>query len=76
MIGNGIPNEIYDALTNLADNLMYDRKTDNWTSMDPMSIGRSGFAADSLNGEIFLFGGQRKHYRKALSIVDIIPDSN
>ncbi len=58
LFGNGVPNEINDALTNLDDIMMYDPKTDNWTSMDPMPIRRSGFAADSLNGEIYVFGGQ------------------
>jgi hypothetical protein len=76
MIGNCTPNKINDALTNLDDNLMYDPKTDIWASMDPMPIRRSGFAADLLNGEIFVSGGQQKHYKKALSIVEIIPDSN
>ncbi len=58
LFGNGVPNEINDALTNLDDNMMYDPKTDKWTSMDPMPIRRSGFAAESLNGEIYVFGGQ------------------
>jgi N-acetylneuraminic acid mutarotase len=58
LFGNGVPNEINDALTNLDDNMMYDPKTDKWSSMDPMPIRRSGFAAESLDGKIFVFGGQ------------------
>jgi N-acetylneuraminic acid mutarotase len=58
LFGNGVPNEINDALTNLDDNMQYDPKTDKWTSMDPMPIRRSGFAADSLDGKIFVVGGQ------------------
>ena len=56
--GNGVPNEINDALTNLDDNIQYDPKTDKWTQMDPMPIRRSGFSAESLDGKIYVFGGQ------------------
>jgi N-acetylneuraminic acid mutarotase len=77
MIGNGIANEINDALTNLDDNLMYDPKTDNWTSMDPMSIRIGGFVADSLNGEIYIcIWRPTEALEEKLSIVEIIPDSN
>jgi N-acetylneuraminic acid mutarotase len=58
LFGNGVANEINDALTNLDDNMEYDPKTDKWTPMDPMPIRRSGFAADSLDGKIYVFGGQ------------------
>ena len=58
LFGNGVPNEINDALTNLDNNMRYDPKTDKWSSMDPMPIRRSGFAADSLDGKIYVFGGQ------------------
>lgn len=58
LFGNGVANEINDALTNLDDNMIYDPKTDKWSSMDPMPIRRSGFAAETLNGEIYVFGGQ------------------
>jgi N-acetylneuraminic acid mutarotase len=58
LFGNGVPNEINDALTNLDDNMQYDPKTDKWTSLDPMPIRRSGFAVDSLDGKIYVFGGQ------------------
>jgi N-acetylneuraminic acid mutarotase len=58
LFGNGVPNEINDALTNLDNNMQYDPKTDKWSSMDPMPIRRSGFAAESLDGKIYVFGGQ------------------
>ena len=58
LFGNGVPNEINDALTNLDDNMKYDPKKDEWTPMEPMPIRRSGFAADSLDEKIFVFGGQ------------------
>jgi N-acetylneuraminic acid mutarotase len=58
LFGNGAPNEINDALTNLDDNMEYDPKTDKWSSKDPMPIRRSGFAADSLSEKIYVFGGQ------------------
>ena len=58
LFGNGVPNEINDALTNLDDNMQYDPTTDKWSSLDPMPIRRSGFAADSLNEKIYVFGGQ------------------
>ena len=58
LFGNGVPNEINDGLTNLDDNMRYDPKNDEWTSMEPMPIRRSGFAADSLNEKIYVFGGQ------------------
>lgn len=58
LFGNGVPNEINDALTNLDDNWMYDPQKDDWTLMESMPIRRSGFAAESLNGQIFVFGGQ------------------
>ncbi|MDR4489945.1 MAG: kelch repeat-containing protein [Candidatus Nitrosocosmicus sp.] len=58
LFGNGVPNEINDALTNLDDNMQYDPKTDKWTEMDPMPIRRSGFSAESLDGKIYVFGGQ------------------
>ena len=58
LFGNGVPNEINDGLTNLDDNMRYDPENDEWTSMDPMPIRRSGFAADSLNEKIYVFGGQ------------------
>jgi N-acetylneuraminic acid mutarotase len=58
LFGNGVPNEINDALTNLDDNWMYDPVKDNWTQMESMPIRRSGFTADDLNGKIYVFGGQ------------------
>jgi N-acetylneuraminic acid mutarotase len=58
LFGNGVPNEINDALTNLDDNMRYYPKTDKWTSMDPMPIRRSGFTAEALDGKIYVFGGQ------------------
>jgi N-acetylneuraminic acid mutarotase len=58
LFGNGVPNEINEALTNLDDNMQYDPKTDKWIQMDSMPIRRSGFSAESLDGKIYVFGGQ------------------
>jgi N-acetylneuraminic acid mutarotase len=58
LFGNGVPNEINDALTNLDDNWMYDPKKNNWTQMESMPIRRSGFTAAALDGKIYVFGGQ------------------
>lgn len=58
LFGNGVPNEINDALTNLDDNWMYDPIGNNWTQVESMPIRRSGFAAESLDGRIYVFGGQ------------------
>lgn len=58
LFGNGVPNEINDALTNLDDNWMYDPIGNNWTLVESMPIRRSGFTAESLDGKIYVFGGQ------------------
>ncbi len=58
LFGNGVPNQINDALTNLDDNWMYNPQKNNWTLLSSMPIGRSGFAAESLDGQIYVFGGQ------------------
>lgn len=52
--------------------MMYGPKMDNWTSMDPMPIRRNGFAADSLNGEIYLFGVQMTQVVPVLMLKDMI----
>jgi N-acetylneuraminic acid mutarotase len=58
LFGNGVPNPINDALTNLDDNWMYDPEKDEWTQMQSMPIRRSGFTAEALDGKIYVFGGQ------------------
>lgn len=58
LFGNGVPNQINDALTNLDDNWMYDPQKNNWTLFNSMPIGRSGFAAESSDGKVYVFGGQ------------------
>jgi N-acetylneuraminic acid mutarotase len=58
LFGNGVPNEINDALTNLDDNWMYDPIGNNWTLVESMPIRRSGFTIESSDGKIYVFGGQ------------------
>lgn len=58
LFGNGEPSEINESLTNFDDNWRYDPEKNKWTSLEPMSIKRSGFTATSLNGQIYVFGGQ------------------
>jgi N-acetylneuraminic acid mutarotase len=56
--GNGEPAEINDSLTNFDDNLQYDPERNSWSALEPMPIRRSGFTASTLDGQIFVFGGQ------------------
>ena len=58
LLGNGEPSEINESLTNMDDNSRYDPQSDTWVELEPMPIRRSGFAAESLDGKIYVFGGQ------------------
>jgi Uncharacterized protein conserved in bacteria len=59
ILGDGVPSEDMDALlTNFNRNEMYDPETDTWIVKQPMFDKRSGFAATSANGQIYVFGGQ------------------
>lgn len=60
ILGNGIPSEDMDeALSNFNRNEMYDPLTDSWTARQPMLTKKSGFTATaSLDGNIYVFGGQ------------------
>ena len=49
----------------------YDPKKDKWAPIEPMSIRKSGFATDSLDGKIFVFGGQHEGLQ-SLSINEIL----
>jgi len=59
ILGNGVQSEdMHESLTNFNRNEMYDPKTDTWTTKQPMLSKRSGFAAASANGQIYIFGGE------------------
>jgi N-acetylneuraminic acid mutarotase len=58
LLGNGIQSHINEALSNFNDNEVYDPKKDTWNIVAPMPTKRSGLAAASINGSIYLFGGQ------------------
>lgn len=60
LLGNGVPPQINDALSNLDDNGMYNPLNDSWTVMEQMPTKRSGIAAAAspVDGNIYVFGGQ------------------
>ena len=60
LLGNGVPSEINEALSNLNDNEMYNPLNDSWTAMEQMPTKRSGIAAAAspADGNIYVFGGQ------------------
>jgi N-acetylneuraminic acid mutarotase len=59
ILGDGVPSEDMDApLTNFNRNEMYDPKTDTWVVKQPMLDKRSGLAATSANGLVYVFGGE------------------
>jgi N-acetylneuraminic acid mutarotase len=58
LLGNSIQSHINEALSNFNDNEVYDPKKDTWNIVAPMPTKRSGLAAASINGSIYLFGGQ------------------
>lgn len=59
-LGNGEepPGDVNVAESNFDVNEMYDPQTDTWTTKQPMQEKRSGFGATTLNGQIYVFGGQ------------------
>jgi N-acetylneuraminic acid mutarotase len=59
ILGDGVASEdMRESLTDFNRNEMYDPKTDTWTVKKPMLEKRSGFAATSANGQIYVFGGE------------------
>lgn len=56
----GRSTERYSSLPflNLNNNEKYDPKTDTWYQLEPMPSKRSGLGAASINGNIYVFGGQ------------------
>ena len=59
ILGDGVASEDMDeSLTDFNRNEMYDPQTDTWTVKKPMLEKRSGFAATSANGQIYVFGGE------------------
>jgi N-acetylneuraminic acid mutarotase len=59
-LGNGVnPPGVDVAESNFDKNEMYDPITDKWTFKQPMHDKRSGFPAAALDGQIYVFGGQR-----------------
>jgi N-acetylneuraminic acid mutarotase len=42
----------------LSTNEMYDTSNDRWISLEPLPTNRSGLAATSVNGSIYVFGGE------------------
>jgi len=58
ILGDGVPSEALDeTLTNFNRVEVYDPNTNSWNEVQPMLTKRSGFAAASVNGSIFVFGG-------------------
>jgi N-acetylneuraminic acid mutarotase len=47
-----------ELFKNLGTNEMYDPSHDRWTSLEPLPTNRSGLAAASVNGSIYVFGGE------------------
>lgn len=59
ILGDGVASEDMDEdLTNFNRNEMYDPVSNTWTVKEPMLSKRSGFASTSVNGKIFIFGGE------------------
>jgi N-acetylneuraminic acid mutarotase len=59
ILGDGVASEdMREATTGFNRNEMYDPQTDTWITKKPMLEKRSGFAATSANGQIFVFGGE------------------
>jgi N-acetylneuraminic acid mutarotase len=59
ILGDGVQSDDMDeSLTNFNRNEMYDPQTDTWSVKQPMLSKRSGFAATSANGQIYIFGGE------------------
>lgn len=47
---------------NTAANEMYDPKKDTWVAVEPMLTARSGAAAASVNGTVYVVGGENNNY--------------
>jgi N-acetylneuraminic acid mutarotase len=60
LLGNGVPSQINEALSNLNDNEMYNPLNDSWTVVEHMPTKRSviAAAASPVDGNIYIFGGQ------------------
>jgi N-acetylneuraminic acid mutarotase len=59
ILGNGVQSEdMHESLTNFNRNEMYDPDSDTWTVKEPMLSKRSGFASTSVDGKIYIFGGE------------------
>lgn len=59
ILGDGVPSEDIEAtLTNFNRVEVYDPQTDTWSHGQPTLTKRSGFAAASSGGNIYVFGGQ------------------
>lgn len=60
ILGDGVPSEDMEAtLTNFNRVEVYDPQTDTWKESQHMLTKRSGFAAASSGGSIYVFGGQQ-----------------
>jgi N-acetylneuraminic acid mutarotase len=46
------------SFSNVDDNQMYDPKTNSWSQLKPMPSKRSGLSGASVDGNIYVFGGQ------------------
>jgi N-acetylneuraminic acid mutarotase len=59
ILGDGVASEdMEESLTNFNRVEVYDPQTDTWTTKKPMLEKRSGFAATSVNGQIYVVGGE------------------
>lgn len=50
---------------------IYDPETDRWTQEPDMPVGKSGHAAEVVNGEIYIFGGSSAGVRAPLTDVEV-----
>jgi N-acetylneuraminic acid mutarotase len=76
ILGDGVPSEdMHESLTNFNRNEMYDPKTDTWVVKQPMQDKRSGFAATTADGSVYVFGGEG--VKKSLDSVEkYVPATN
>ena len=69
VIGGGFRgNGLYVYLSTVE---VYDPETDRWTQEPDMPIGKSGHAAEVINGEIYIFGGSSAGVFAPLTTVEV-----
>ena len=69
VIGGGFRgNGLYMYLSTVE---IYHPETDRWTQEPDMPIGKSGHAAEVINGNIYIFGGSSAYVRGPLTTVEV-----